>query len=79
MKIEIWLDMMSPFCYIGKRNFEQALDKLPFKDNVEVEWKSFQFDLTLDLSKTFTTIEYCNQKKGFSDIKTKTGLGKCRF
>ncbi|WP_106916692.1 DsbA family oxidoreductase [Chryseobacterium aurantiacum] len=64
MKIEIWSDVMCPFCYIGKNNFEQALEKLPFKDEVEVEWKSFQLDPTLDSNKTQNTIEYFREKKG---------------
>ncbi|KAA0127850.1 DsbA family oxidoreductase [Chryseobacterium sp. SN22] len=44
MKIEIWSDMMCPFCYIGKRNFEKALSQFPNKELIEVEWKSFQLD-----------------------------------
>jgi len=44
MKIEIWSDIMCPFCYIGKRNFEKALAQFPNKDLVELEWKSFQLD-----------------------------------
>lgn len=44
MKIEIWSDVMCPFCYIGKRNFEAALAKFPDRDDIEVEWKSFQLD-----------------------------------
>jgi len=44
MKIEIWSDIMCPFCYIGKRNFEKALAQFPNKDLIEVEWKSFQLD-----------------------------------
>ena len=66
MKIEIWSDVMCPFCYIGKHNFENALEKLPFKDEMEVEWKSFQLDPTLDASKTINTIEYFEEKKGAS-------------
>ncbi|KMQ61592.1 DSBA oxidoreductase [Chryseobacterium angstadtii] len=65
MKIEIWSDIMCPFCYIGKHNFEQALEKLPFKNEVEVEWKSFQLDPSLDAVKTQNTIEYFKEKKGF--------------
>ncbi|MFP3831363.1 DsbA family protein [Chryseobacterium sp. SIMBA_028] len=64
MKIEIWSDVMCPFCYIGKNNFEQALEKLPFKGEVEVEWKSFQLDPTLDSNKTQNTIQYFREKKG---------------
>ena len=33
MKVEIWSDVMCPFCYIGKRHFEKAIEKLPFKTN----------------------------------------------
>jgi len=47
MKIEIWSDIMCPFCYIGKRNFEKALAQFPHRDLVEVEWKSFQLDPTM--------------------------------
>ena len=38
---------MCPFCYIGKRNFETALSQFPDKENIEVEWKSFQLDPTI--------------------------------
>ncbi|MEL1255251.1 DsbA family oxidoreductase [Flavobacterium sp. DGU38] len=43
MKIEIWSDIMCPFCYIGKRLLESALDEFP-NDRFEIEWKSFQLD-----------------------------------
>lgn len=71
MKIEIWSDVMCPFCYIGKKNFEQALEKLPFKNEVEVEWKSFQLDPTLDPGETKTTAEYFREKKGFPEEQAK--------
>jgi protein disulfide-isomerase len=44
MKVEIWSDIMCPFCYIGKRNFETALSQFANKELIEVEWKSFQID-----------------------------------
>jgi predicted DsbA family dithiol-disulfide isomerase len=44
MKIEIWSDFMCPFCYIGKRRLEIALDKFEHKDEVEVVFKSFELD-----------------------------------
>ncbi|WP_261512173.1 DsbA family oxidoreductase [Chryseobacterium paludis] len=69
MKIEIWSDVMCPFCYIGKNNFEQALEKLPFKDQVEVEWKSFQLDPTLNPSETKNTLTYFREKKGFPEAQ----------
>lgn len=69
MKIEIWSDVMCPFCYIGKNNFEQALEKLPFKDEVEVEWKSFQLDPSLNPEETKNTMEYFREKKGFPETQ----------
>ncbi|MFJ7726980.1 DsbA family oxidoreductase [Neobacillus sp. NPDC097160] len=44
MKIEVWSDYVCPFCYIGKRRLEEALDQFPHKDQVEVEFKSFELD-----------------------------------
>ncbi len=69
MKVEIWSDVMCPFCYIGKNNFEKALEKLPFKNDVEVEWKSFQLDPTLDPKETQNTIQYFKEKKGFPEAQ----------
>jgi len=44
MKIEVWSDYVCPFCYIGKRRLEEALEQFPHADNVEVEFKSFELD-----------------------------------
>lgn len=44
MQVEIWSDVVCPFCYIGKRKFEEALDKFPQKDKIQVIWKSYQLD-----------------------------------
>ena len=44
MKVEIWSDVVCPWCYIGKRRFEAAVATFPHRDQVEVEWKSFQLD-----------------------------------
>ena len=44
MKVEIWSDVACPFCYIGKRSFEDALSRFEHRDEVQVEWRSFQLD-----------------------------------
>ncbi len=44
MVVEIWSDVVCPFCYIGKKEFETALAKFPYKDSVEVVWRSFELD-----------------------------------
>jgi len=43
MNVEIWSDVMCPFCYIGKRKFENALAQFPHKNDINIIWKSFQF------------------------------------
>jgi len=54
MKIEIWSDVMCPFCYIGKRKFEKALSEFPDRVKIEIEWKSFQ--LAPDMKSTGKSI-----------------------
>jgi predicted DsbA family dithiol-disulfide isomerase len=44
VKVEIWSDVVCPWCYIGKRRFEAALARFPHRDEVVVEWKSFELD-----------------------------------
>lgn len=68
IKVEIWSDVMCPFCYIGKRNFENALAGFEGKENVEVEWKSFQLDPTIphDLDFKGDIYQYLAEKKGWS-------------
>lgn len=44
MKVEIWSDFSCPFCYIGKRRFEEALENFEHRDKVEVTFRSFQLD-----------------------------------
>lgn len=44
MKIEIWSDVVCPFCYIGKRRLGNALEQFSPKNDVEILWHSFQLD-----------------------------------
>jgi predicted DsbA family dithiol-disulfide isomerase len=44
VKVEIWSDVVCPWCYIGKRRFEQALAEFDGRDEVEVVWRSFELD-----------------------------------
>ena len=44
MKVEIWSDVVCPWCYVGKRQFEDALSRFPHADQVEVVWRSFELD-----------------------------------
>ncbi|MDZ5664013.1 DsbA family oxidoreductase [Nocardioides sp. S-58] len=44
VKIEIWSDVVCPWCYIGKRRIENALAQFEHADDVEVHWRSYQLD-----------------------------------
>lgn len=64
MKVEIWSDVMCPFCYIGKRHFEQAIDKLPFKNEIEIDWKSYQLNPEYHNTNNETIYDYLSRSKG---------------
>ena len=66
MKIEIWSDVVCPFCYIGKRKFEKALNEFHGKDRVKVEWKSFQLDPETKTDAQVSVYEYLAERKGMS-------------
>jgi predicted DsbA family dithiol-disulfide isomerase len=65
MKVQIWSDVMCPFCYIGKRRFGEALAAFPFKDEVEVEWKSFQLNPNIITDPSIRIDEYLANAKGW--------------
>lgn len=44
MLVEIWSDVACPWCYVGKRRFEQALAGFEHRDDVQVMWRSFELD-----------------------------------
>jgi predicted DsbA family dithiol-disulfide isomerase len=44
MRVEIWSDIACPWCYIGRRRFEKALDTFEHRDQVTVLWRSYQLD-----------------------------------
>ena len=71
MKVEIWSDIVCPFCYIGKRKFENALNSFDQKDKVEIVWRSFQLDADLKQIKGQSVDEYLGIRKGTTTEKGK--------
>lgn len=63
MTVEIWSDIMCPFCYIGKRKFETALGQFAHKEQVRVVWKSFQLQPDLVSQPGKSTIEHLAETK----------------
>lgn len=66
MKINIWSDVRCPFCYIGKRKFEMALEKFPHKDKAKVIWHSFELDPELKTNTEVNALDYISEIKGIS-------------
>ena len=44
MDVEVWSDVVCPWCYIGKRRFEAALSAFEHRDQVQVTARSFELD-----------------------------------
>jgi len=64
VRIEVWSDVVCPWCYIGKRRLEAALGRFPHRDQVEVVWRSFQLDPTIPEGETHATLPALAAKYG---------------
>jgi predicted DsbA family dithiol-disulfide isomerase len=64
MRVEVWSDVVCPWCYIGKRRLETALERFPHRDQVEVVWRSFQLDPSVPEGQTHPTLPALAAKYG---------------
>lgn len=64
MLLEIWSDVACPFCFIGKRNMEAALEQFEHADEVEIRWRSFQLAPDAPRDVPGTQLEHLAQKYG---------------
>ena len=71
MKIEIWSDIVCPFCYIGKRRFERALAAFEPKDKIEVFYRSFQLTPEVKTNPDISVVHHLADKKGISVEKAR--------
>ena len=71
MDVEIWSDIMCPFCYIGKRKFEHALGQFTHKDQVNIIWKSFQLNPDMKTEPGKNINQYLADVKGWSVSEAK--------
>jgi predicted DsbA family dithiol-disulfide isomerase len=70
VKIEVWSDIVCPWCYIGKRRLESAL--AGFEQPVDVQWRSFQLDPTFPAGKAIPVYEGLAGKFGAADVRGMT-------
>jgi predicted DsbA family dithiol-disulfide isomerase len=66
MNVEIWSDVVCPWCYIGKRRFERALASFDHPDEVTVTYRSFELDPEAPAERTGTHAEHLARKYGMT-------------
>lgn len=64
IQVEVWSDIMCPFCYIGKRRLEAALAQFPHAADVQVQWRSFELDPSMTTVPGQTIDELLAERKG---------------
>jgi len=65
VRIEIWSDVVCPFCLLGKKKIEKAIDKLDANDKVEIVWRSFQLNPEFPQNTSLPSIKYLSADRGY--------------
>lgn len=76
MRVEIWSDVVCPWCYIGKRRFEAALDRFAHRDEVEVTWRSFELDPGAPAERSGDMAGHLARKYGLSPDQAEATLAR---
>lgn len=66
VKIEVWSDVVCPYCYLGKKKLEKAINKLNMEDQVEVIWRSYQLNPDFPMGKSAPSIDHLTESVGYS-------------
>jgi predicted DsbA family dithiol-disulfide isomerase len=64
IEVEVWSDVVCPFCYIGKRNFEASLKQAGLQNDVTVLYRSFELDPSAEKSQAISIFEALAKKYG---------------
>jgi len=67
MRVDIWSDVICPWCYVGKARFEKALSSFAHRDGVEVVYHSFELDPSYPKDSRETTFAMLGRKYGLSE------------
>ena len=65
VSIEIWSDVVCPFCILGKRKIEQAIKSLNAQDTLDVIWRSSLLNPDFPKDTALATIPYLSEHKGY--------------
>jgi predicted DsbA family dithiol-disulfide isomerase len=66
VRVEIWADVVCPWCYLGKRHFERALEGFQHRDQVEVVYRAFQLDPSFPQGETVDVADMLAEKYGMT-------------
>ena len=69
MQIEIWSDVICPFCGLGNKRLENALARFEHRDEVTVKHRSFELHPSATPGKTKTAREMLKRKYGLDDAQ----------
>ena len=65
LAIDVWSDVMCPFCYLGDAHLNRALEKFAHGDAVDVTYHSFQLMPELEVGKAVDLLDLLVTKRGF--------------
>jgi predicted DsbA family dithiol-disulfide isomerase len=71
MRVDIWSDVVCPWCYIGKARFEQALSDFTHRDEVEVVFRSFELDPDYPKDEQETAVSMLSRKYGIPEAQAR--------
>jgi predicted DsbA family dithiol-disulfide isomerase len=71
MRVDIWSDVICPWCYVGKARFEKALSSFAHRDEVEVVYHSFELDPGYPKDSRETTFAMLGRKYGMSQAEAR--------
>jgi predicted DsbA family dithiol-disulfide isomerase len=76
VQVEIWSDIVCPWCYVGKRRFEAALAAFEHRDEVTVTWRSFELDPQAPVTRPVDSATHLAQKYGMTREQAQTSQSK---
>ena len=77
MRVDIWSDIVCPWCYVGKARFEKALSGFAHRDEVEVVYHSFELDPGYPADKrSETNLQMLARKFGLSAAQARSADGQ---
>jgi len=74
LQVEIWSDVVCPFCYMGKRRLEGALAQMTDPGGVEITWRSFQLQPEARTDPTRSAVERLAAQKGWTMDFTRAAM-----